>query len=170
MGFVYDRGRAGEDTALRYFLDSGYCLLKRNFRARADQPLSEIDLIFLALQANAPESFRQDFLATVSDFRSREGMEQRPEQAKDFIQVVGNFVTEGESCLSIVFVEVKSWHAYPTADLCYNLNIGRQKRMFQTAECFLQRNPTYALLSRRFDLVVFRGLGSEPHHIEAAFP
>ena len=136
---------------MKYFLEAGYLLLKRNFRTRAEQPLSEIDLIFLALQKEAPQPLHSEWMQIISDPPSVQG-----------------FIAKAQSILNIVFVEVKHWQAYPISDLCYNMNARRQQRMFQTAEYFLQKNPDYASLSMRFDLVIVGA--SQLRHIEAAFP
>ena len=163
MSKIYQKGRLGEDRALKYFLESGYLLLKRNFRARAEQPLSEIDLIFLALQKKASMPLRNEWIQIIS-------RQHQIERINEFANIpdMPDFIRRAQNILYIVFVEVKNWKAYPIADLCYNLGAGRQRRMFQTAESFLQKHPDYAALSMRFDLVILNN--DELRHIEAAFP
>ncbi len=152
---AYQKGREGENIALRYLGGLGYHLLTRNFRVWGQAP-SEIDLILLAPDARAPVAFRHRFR------QAAEAEELDPLLSRE----------EGLRYLVLVFAEVKNWSSYPTADLSYNLNHQRQQRMFQTAECFLQRHPEYAVLPRRFDLLILEP--GEPtvqvRHIEAALP
>jgi len=53
----------------------------------------------------------------------------------------------------IVFTEVKTWRAYRMADLQYAIDKTKQKRISNTAICFLSKYPQYASYSCRFDAV-----------------
>ena len=153
MGASYDLGRKGEDISLEYFCNLGYYLLKRNFRIQSAHSLSEIDLIFLEVQNSASV----DLHNMLEHINSEEP------------DILHDFVINYCSYLEVIFVEVKYWKAYPVADLCYNLNPERQQRMFNTADCFLQKNPQYSRCVRRFDLVIVQD-HNNIKHIKAAFP
>ena len=160
MGSSYDRGRKGEQIALQYLCKKGYSLLFKNFRVRSTSPLSEIDLIFLAPKNSASKNVQEILV-------------QRSLGGDIFSSALSCVVDEYSFSLDIVFVEVKNWGAYPATDLAYNLNKKRQQRMFDTADCFLQRYPQFVCLSRRFDLVIIQKYDINRYdinHIESAFP
>ena len=70
----------------------------------------------------------------------------------------------------LVFAEVKSWDVLHTEDLEYAINSRKQRRIIETSELFMVRNPQLADLRRRYDLLFFsKDQGEDPLHIENAF-
>ena len=67
---------------------------------------------------------------------------------------------------SIVFVEVKTWPHSEPADLELVIGARKQKRMVETAKCFLDGHRQYNGMYVRFDVVL---VDSGIHHFKDAF-
>lgn len=69
---------------------------------------------------------------------------------------------------SIVFVEVKAWSSFDSADLAAVVNGRKRLRIARAAAFFLAGNPRFHRLRPRFDVLLLR-TGQPPRHLESAF-
>lgn len=75
---------------------------------------------------------------------------------------------------SLVFIEVKTWPHGQESDLDFVIGYNKQKRMVETAKCFLDTHRQYNGMYVRFDVVF---VSSDPvkgellkfHHLKDAF-
>jgi len=68
---------------------------------------------------------------------------------------------------TVVFVEVKSWDAFPRAELEYSVNAGKRARIVETARVFLAGGQIPDGVRVRFDVILQSG--GRFTHIEGAF-
>jgi putative endonuclease len=67
---------------------------------------------------------------------------------------------------TIVFIEVKTWPHGEAADLDLVIGPAKQKRMVETAKCFLDTHRQYNGMYVRFDVVL---VNSGMYHLKDAF-
>jgi putative endonuclease len=69
----------------------------------------------------------------------------------------------------LAFIEVKSWSAFPRADLEHSIDRRKRARISRAARLFLSRRPELSALHARFDVLFLEGDGGGIEHIEDAF-
>ncbi|MDR1956596.1 MAG: YraN family protein [Treponema sp.] len=68
---------------------------------------------------------------------------------------------------TVVFIEVKTWSAYPIEELLYGIDEKKQRRIIETAKYFLFSHREYKGMAVRFDVVF---IGPEAiTHLASAF-
>ncbi len=79
-----------------------------------------------------------------------------------------DIIAEADSL--IVFVEVKTLPSGDLETLAHELNTKKQKRIIETAKCFLEKHREYSNSVVRFDVLVMDMPGMTPvYHIDNAF-
>lgn len=71
---------------------------------------------------------------------------------------------EGET---IVFIEVKNWSVYGMENLQYSIDMGKQRRIIETAKFFLASHREYNNKIIRFDVIFVSPV--DIVHLESAF-
>jgi putative endonuclease len=70
---------------------------------------------------------------------------------------------------TVVFVEVKSWDAYPVESLEHSITAGKRRKIQDAARWYLYGHPELRGYGVRFDLIFVHGNLSEANHFENAF-
>ncbi|GHU42079.1 UPF0102 protein [Spirochaetia bacterium] len=68
---------------------------------------------------------------------------------------------------TLVFVEVKAWKSYAIENLEYAIDFKKQRKIIETAKCFLLKHREYRETAVRFDVVFLRQ--DAVTHLAAAF-